>query len=215
MLLPTRQTLAFIVKRASTECCSKCRIRPRRGLAHAGQECSAHKDLRPITAVPNLTAIRREYNNRDDAIRIAYESGLYSYQQIAKEFEIQFTTVGRIVRQPTKRINVITGEGDRTCPLCCDDRPEPNEGGGHDRSSCVVPFVATLGEELQRNYQLIVNMGSTALSEYIGGHHNDLILSHRLQLMYWYRDDTCAAVEVDLPLKRVALLSVPNMLFVR
>jgi putative transposase len=60
-------------------------------------------------AVPKLSAIRREYKNRDDAIRIAYESGAYSYQQIAKEFEVHFTTVGRIVRQPKKRVSVIPG----------------------------------------------------------------------------------------------------------
>lgn len=60
-------------------------------------------------AVPKLSAIRREYKNRDDAIRVAYESGAYSYQQIAKEFEVHFTTVGRIVRQPKKRVSVIPG----------------------------------------------------------------------------------------------------------
>jgi len=61
------------------------------------------------TAAPNLSAIRREYKNRDHAIRVAYKSGAYSYQQIAKEFEVHFTTVGRIVRQPKKRVSVITG----------------------------------------------------------------------------------------------------------
>ncbi|HTF62680.1 MAG TPA: hypothetical protein VK638_08210 [Edaphobacter sp.] len=60
-------------------------------------------------AVPKLSAIRREYKNRDDAIRVTYESGAYSYQQIAKEFEVHFTTVGRIVRQPKKRVSVILG----------------------------------------------------------------------------------------------------------
>ena len=64
---------------------------------------------RTVTAVPKLSAIRREYKNRDDAIRVAYESGAYSYQQIAKEFEVHFTTVGRIVRQPKKRVSIITG----------------------------------------------------------------------------------------------------------
>jgi hypothetical protein len=53
--------------------------------------------VRTVTAVPKLSAIRREYKNRDDAIRVEYESGAYSYQQIAKEFEVHFTTVGRIV----------------------------------------------------------------------------------------------------------------------
>ena len=39
---------------------------------------------------PKLTTIRRQYKNRDDAIRAAYETGAYSYQQIAKEFGVQF-----------------------------------------------------------------------------------------------------------------------------
>ncbi len=48
---------------------------------------------------PKLSAVRRQYKNRDDAIRAAYETGAYSYQQIGKEFGVHFTTVGRIVRQ--------------------------------------------------------------------------------------------------------------------
>jgi putative transposase len=51
---------------------------------------------------PDLSAIRRQYKNRDDAIRAAYESGVYNYQQIAKEFGVHFGTVGRIVRQAMK-----------------------------------------------------------------------------------------------------------------
>ena len=42
--------------------------------------------------------------NRDDAIRVAYETGVYSYQQTVKEFSVGFTTEGRIVR-----CNVVTG----------------------------------------------------------------------------------------------------------
>lgn len=48
---------------------------------------------------PKLSAVRRQYKNRDDAIRAAYQTGAYSYQQIGKEFGVHFTTVGRIVRQ--------------------------------------------------------------------------------------------------------------------
>jgi REP element-mobilizing transposase RayT len=48
---------------------------------------------------PKLSSIRRRYKHRDDAIRGAYETGAYSYQQIAKEFGVHFTTVGRIVRE--------------------------------------------------------------------------------------------------------------------
>jgi hypothetical protein len=38
-----------------------------------------------------LSAIRRQQKNRDDAIRAAYETGPYSYQQIAKEFGVHLT----------------------------------------------------------------------------------------------------------------------------
>ena len=54
-------------------------------------------------AVPKLSAIRRQYRNRGEAMRAAYETGAYSYQQIAKEFGVHFTTVGRIVRRPVER----------------------------------------------------------------------------------------------------------------
>ncbi len=55
---------------------------------------------------PKLGTIRREHENRDDAIQAAYATGAYCYQEIAKEFGVHFTTVGRIVRQSTKRGNV-------------------------------------------------------------------------------------------------------------
>ena len=47
---------------------------------------------------PMLNAIRRRHDNRDEGIRAAYETGVYSYQQIAAQFGVHFTTVGRIVR---------------------------------------------------------------------------------------------------------------------
>ncbi len=55
---------------------------------------------------PKLGAIRRQHKNRDKAIQAAYETGAYSYQQIAKEFGVHFTTVGRIVRRSVKRGDV-------------------------------------------------------------------------------------------------------------
>ena len=58
---------------------------------------------------PKISAIRRQHKNRDDAIRAAYETGIYSYQQRAKEFGVHFTTVGRIVRQSMKRVSVAGG----------------------------------------------------------------------------------------------------------
>ena len=66
---------------------------------------------------PKLSAIRRQYKNRDDAMRAAYETGAYSYQQIAKEFGVHFTTVGRIVRQSMKRVGPPVGGGEQRGPL--------------------------------------------------------------------------------------------------
>lgn len=57
-------------------------------------------------AAPKLSTIRRQHKNRDHAIQAAYETGAYSYQEIAKEFGVHFTTVGRIVRQPMKQVSV-------------------------------------------------------------------------------------------------------------
>ena len=48
---------------------------------------------------PTLNSIRRQYKDRDDSIRAAYQTGAYSYQQIGEEFDVHFTTVGRIVRR--------------------------------------------------------------------------------------------------------------------
>ena len=55
--------------------------------------------------VPKLSALRRQHKNRDNAIRAGYKTGAYSYQQIANEFGVHFTTVGRIVREPMKRVS--------------------------------------------------------------------------------------------------------------
>ena len=56
---------------------------------------------------PMLSAIRRRYSNRDDGIRAAYETGAYSYQEIARHFEVHFTTVGRIVRSSAQRTGAL------------------------------------------------------------------------------------------------------------
>jgi len=52
---------------------------------------------------PMLSAIRRRHSNRDEGIRAAYETGAYSYQEIARHFKVHFTTVGRIVRSSARR----------------------------------------------------------------------------------------------------------------
>ncbi|MCP3870370.1 MAG: transposase [Gammaproteobacteria bacterium] len=46
----------------------------------------------------SLEEIETAYENRDDAIVVAYATGAYSYQQIAIHFGLHFTTIGRIVR---------------------------------------------------------------------------------------------------------------------
>ena len=56
-------------------------------------------------AAPKPSTIRRRHQNRDDAIRAAYETGTYSYEQSRRNFD-HFATVGRIVRQPMKRVSV-------------------------------------------------------------------------------------------------------------
>ncbi len=50
----------------------------------------------------SLKDISAEYANRKDAIVAAYQTGAYSYSQIANHFNIHFTTVGRIVRSGRK-----------------------------------------------------------------------------------------------------------------
>ena len=52
---------------------------------------------------PMLSAIRRRHSTRDEGIRAAYETGAYSYEEIAKHFKVHFTTVGRIVRSSAQR----------------------------------------------------------------------------------------------------------------
>ncbi len=49
-------------------------------------------------AVP-LAAIAKAYPDRDTAVRVAWATGEYSYTQIAAQFGVHFTTVGRIVRR--------------------------------------------------------------------------------------------------------------------
>jgi len=51
---------------------------------------------------PPLDVIHANHRNRDQAIVAAYETGDYSYQQIAEYFELHFTTVGEIVRKLRK-----------------------------------------------------------------------------------------------------------------
>ena len=47
---------------------------------------------------PSLKDIEGRHRDRKTAMRAAYETGGYSYQQIGKHFGVHFTTVGRVVR---------------------------------------------------------------------------------------------------------------------
>ena len=81
---------------------------PRAFLKVLGEVLSRYR-VQQRGSVPKLSAIRRQYNNRDEAMWAAYETGAYSYQQIAKEFGVHFTTVGRIVRQAVERDDAVGG----------------------------------------------------------------------------------------------------------
>ncbi len=53
--------------------------------------------------VLSLGAIEARNRNRRKAMVAAYETGAYSYQQIAKHFGVHFTTVGRAVRETKQK----------------------------------------------------------------------------------------------------------------
>jgi REP-associated tyrosine transposase len=60
--------------------------------------------LQQRVPAPTLTVIHRQYSNRDQGIRAAYETGAYNYQQIADHFGVYFTMAGRIVRKSAQRV---------------------------------------------------------------------------------------------------------------
>jgi hypothetical protein len=47
---------------------------------------------------PSLATIAARHHTRDDAIVAAYDTGVYSYREIAEHFGLHLATVGRIVR---------------------------------------------------------------------------------------------------------------------
>ena len=53
--------------------------------------------------IGGAAAIRRQHGSRIEGIRAAYETGAYSYQQIAKQYRVHFTTVGRVVTESGRR----------------------------------------------------------------------------------------------------------------
>ena len=47
---------------------------------------------------PVLQVILEKHRNRDDGIVAAYETGAYSYREIAEHLGLHLATVGRIIR---------------------------------------------------------------------------------------------------------------------
>ena len=50
-----------------------------------------------------LKDIEGRNRDRKKAMRAAYETGAYSYQEIGKHFGVHFTTVGRVVRETKEK----------------------------------------------------------------------------------------------------------------
>ena len=48
---------------------------------------------------PPLAELVSEFKSRNEGIVAAYETGAYSYQQIADFYGLHFTTVGKILRK--------------------------------------------------------------------------------------------------------------------
>jgi hypothetical protein len=63
-----------------------------------GDELSVAKIQRRSPAPP-LTTIAEQHQERDDAIVAAYETGAYSYREIAEHFDLHLATIGRVVRK--------------------------------------------------------------------------------------------------------------------
>ena len=50
------------------------------------------------SSAPSIEAIKRAHQGRDEAMEAAWNTGAYSYTEIARHFGVHFTTVGRVVR---------------------------------------------------------------------------------------------------------------------
>ncbi len=68
--------------------------------------CTGRRDVR-YRNIPLFIADceKRMIEHMDIAEHPGVVVRAYSYQQIAREFGVHFTTVGRIVRQPMKRVS--------------------------------------------------------------------------------------------------------------
>jgi len=66
---------------------------------HTGlmQDHNIAKEQR-MSPARSLSEYAKQYDSRNASIRAAYQSGAYSYADIAEFFHVHFTTVGRIIR---------------------------------------------------------------------------------------------------------------------
>ena len=76
--------------------------------------------------MPTLKLIRGQSSYLDQGIRAPYETGAYSYQQIADHFGVHFTTVGRIVKNPAQRMRGTWVKIRKHLALCYCTRPDPS-----------------------------------------------------------------------------------------
>jgi DNA invertase Pin-like site-specific DNA recombinase len=63
-----------------------------RGQAHSTEVPRTHR------ATHSLGQYQRQTNNRNEAIRLAYASGVYSLAEIARHFGLHYSTVSRVCR---------------------------------------------------------------------------------------------------------------------
>ena len=54
----------------------------------------------PAASLPEIAA---DFTDRDAAVVAAYVTGAYSYREIAKQFGVHLSTIGRIVRKEMLR----------------------------------------------------------------------------------------------------------------
>ena len=63
-----------------------------------GDERSAPRRHRKVPP-PSIAAIAAKHRERNATIIAAYQTGAYSYREIAEHFAIHLSTVGRIIRK--------------------------------------------------------------------------------------------------------------------
>lgn len=78
-------------------------VRMQENVKVQGDEVSVPRIQRRRPAPP-LKVIANQHRDRNEAIAAAYETGAYSYREIAAYFDLHLATVGRIVRARTPAI---------------------------------------------------------------------------------------------------------------